>query len=74
MFHLKAITTVFVKELAITTVFVKECVFEVQHSYDTIQTIPLFNQRELQAEARRHGTNYFRLGCIRIGVSALTHK
>lgn len=58
----------------ITIISKKKCVSEVQQNCDTAQTIPLLNPKELQAEEKQHGTNYLHLGCIRIGVSTLSHR
>ena len=64
MFHLKVVSLVKVKEV----------VSEVQENCDTTQTVALLDPKEIQAEAKRHGTKYLHLGCIRVGISALTHK
>ena len=63
IFHLKAVSRVKFKEV----------VSEVQENCDTTQTIALLDPKEIQAEAKRHGTKYLHLGCIRVGISALTH-
>ena len=64
MFHLKAFSCVKVKEV----------VSEVQENCDTTQTVALLDPKEIQDEAKRHGTKYLHLGCIRVGISDLTHK
>jgi hypothetical protein len=64
MFHLKAITRV----------IVKESISRIQQNSDVSQTIPLINAKEIQNEAKKHGTNYLHFGCIRIGISPLVHK
>ena len=64
MFHLKVVSHVKVKEV----------VFEVQENCDTTQTVALLDPKEIQAEAKHHGTKYLHLSCIRVGISALTHK
>ena len=64
MFHHKAVSHVKVKEV----------VSKVQENCDTTQTVALLDPKEIQAEAKRHGTKYLHLGCIRVGISALTHK
>jgi hypothetical protein len=64
MFHLKAVTRV----------FVKESVSRIQQNSDVSQTISLINPKEVQKEAKKHGTNFLHFGCIRIGINALVHK
>jgi hypothetical protein len=64
MFHLKAVTRV----------IVKESVSRIQQNNDVSQTIPLINAKEIQNEAKKHGTNYLHFGCIRVGISPLVHK
>jgi len=64
MFHLKVVSHVKVKEV----------VSEVQENCDTTQTIALLDPKEIQAEAKRHGTKHLHLGCIRVCITALTHK
>jgi hypothetical protein len=59
MFHLKAVTRV----------IVKESVSRIQQNSDISQTISLINAKEIQKEAKRHGTNYLHFGCIRVGIS-----
>jgi hypothetical protein len=64
MFHLKAVTRVFVKE-SISTI---------QQNSNETQTIALLNPKEIQQEAKRHETKFIHFGCIRIGINALVHK
>jgi hypothetical protein len=64
MFHLKAVSRV----------IVKESVSRIQQNSDVSQTISLINVKEVQAEARKHKTNYLHFGCIRVGINPLVHK
>ena len=54
MFHLKVVSRVKVKEV----------VSKVQENCNTTQTVALLDPKEIQAEAKRHGTKYLHLGCI----------
>jgi hypothetical protein len=62
MFHLRAITRV----------FVKESVSRIQQNSDVTQTISLLNVKEIQAEAKKHKTNYLHFGCIRVGIKCIS--
>jgi len=63
MFHLKDITRA----------SIKECVIQIQENVEFIQTIFLLDPKELQKESQKHNTSYVHLGCIRVGISTLTH-
>jgi hypothetical protein len=64
IFHLKVVTRV----------IVKESVSRIQQNSDVSQTISLINAKQIQKEAKRHGTNYLHFGCIRIRINPLVHK
>jgi hypothetical protein len=64
MFHLQAITRIFVKESVST----------IQQNINEVQTISLLDPKEIQKEAKKHGTKFVHFGCIRIGINALVHK
>lgn len=64
MFHLQAITRIFVKESVST----------IQKNSNEVQTISLLDPKEIQKEAKKHGTKFVHFGCICIGINALVHK
>jgi len=64
MFHLKAITRIFVKESVST----------IQQNSNEMQTIALLDPKEIQKEAKKHKTKFLHFGCIRIGINALVHR
>ena len=45
-----------------------------QENAESIQKIHLLYPKELQKEAQKHNTSSVHLGCIKVGISALTHK
>jgi len=60
--------------VAATRISIKESISQIQENSNCVQSIPLLNPKQLQAEAKRLKTQYLHLGCIRIGIHALTHR
>lgn len=60
--------------IAATRISIKESMSKIQENYDCVQSIPLLNPKQLQAEAKRLKTQYLHLGCTRTGIHALTHQ
>lgn len=52
----------------------EESVSTIQQNNNEVQTISLLNPKEIQKEAKKHGTQFVHFGCIRIGINALVHK
>ena len=59
---------------AATRITIKESVSSIQENSDQAQLIPILNPKELQAEARKLGTECLHLGCLRVGINALVHQ
>ena len=59
---------------AATRITIKESISSIEENSDCVQTIPLLNPKKLQAKAQKLGTKFLHLGCIRIGIHALTHQ
>ena len=60
--------------IAATRISIKESISSIQKNSDCIQSIPLLDPKQLQEEAKKLKTQYFHLGCIRVGINALTHQ
>ena len=58
---------------AATRITIKESVSSIEENSDRVQLIPILNPKELQAEARKLGTQFLHLGCVRVGIHALVH-
>ena len=59
---------------AATRISIKESISSIEENSNCVQSIPLLDPKQLQAEARKLGTKYLHLGCIRVGINTLTHK
>jgi hypothetical protein len=64
MFHLKAVTRVFVKE-SISTI---------QQNSNYSDNFSFKSKRNPTRSQKRHKTQFVHFGCIRIGINALVHK
>ena len=58
---------------AATRITIKETVSSIEENSERVQLIPILNPKELQAEARKLGTQFLHLGCLRVGINALVH-
>ena len=59
---------------AATRISIKESISSIEENSDCVQSIPLLDPKKLQAEAHKLDTKFLHLGCIRVGINALTHK